>query len=190
MLPQSDSSTAIPSEDLIGLGVKCADIYEAVRKRVEVVDGSLGEWALLLLKAVLSRRDCEYPTCVESLLGLQALFPGNAYVLYQLAYCYSQMEHSEQALSVFRSLRSTDAYCLRGMDSFAHLLFSHKRGEAELCRLASDLMAIDGGHVVKAQSWAVASMYAERKGDHEKAILFIENVREWSATTASLIYVF
>jgi tetratricopeptide (TPR) repeat protein len=61
------------------------------------------------------------------------------------------------------------------MDVYGYLLFSSATGETELNKLAVDLMGFETTPVQRSQAWAVAALYSERKGDPEKAMLFIEN---------------
>ena len=78
----------------------------------------------------------------------------------------------EEAMEHYRQIRRLDEACLDSMDDFGMLLYEG-RHEAELNKLANELLAVDDK---RDTGWLVAAMYCTLKEDTDKAKLLIDRV--------------
>jgi tetratricopeptide (TPR) repeat protein len=110
---------------------------------------------------------------LERLGEMEGRFPDNAFCTTQRAISLALADHGpQQALRAFERLRAMEPLQTRGMDVYGYLLFSTPGSDSALSLLALQLMETNKG---SPQTWAVAALYSERRGDSDKAAAFIEH---------------
>jgi tetratricopeptide (TPR) repeat protein len=127
---------------------------------------------MLVVKHQLAYGECR--ELFENLLAPQ--LPKSPFLLRHAAECYALAGQSPQALAAYQRLRQADPQCTRNMDMYGYLLYE-AGAEAELARLAGDVMALLEGaasEARRAEGWLLLAMLAALRGEAERALRFLE----------------
>ena len=168
-------------ELLISLGVDYSELMPFIKDGINrSTDGGVeahlqgGVWLESLVKTLMARQLSDFEGCLKECNHLKSvMFPENSvYLLRVLGQVSSMTNKPNDACDYYRKVRKLDEACLDSMDDFGMLLYDGRQ-EAELNKLANELIAIDD---TRETGWLVAAMYCALKDEADKAKQLVDRV--------------
>jgi anaphase-promoting complex subunit 7 len=109
---------------------------------------------------------------LQQFSNLEEEFPRNIYIQEQMALLHLQNDDKASALRYFKKIHTQQPTQIDHMDKYAFYLSDTQRSsDLTVNALADSLLMLDDR---RPEAWTALAVYHEDKGDHEKAMTFVE----------------
>jgi anaphase-promoting complex subunit 7 len=123
-----------------------------------------------LISSLVLKEKHQTLIALQQFSNLEEEFPRNIYIQEQLALLHLQYDDKSSALRYFEKIRMQQPTQIDHMDKYAFYLSDAHRSN-DLNSLADSLLLLDDR---RPEAWTTLAIYHEDKGDHEKALTFVE----------------
>ncbi|CAM9515203.1 unnamed protein product, partial [Discosporangium mesarthrocarpum] len=111
---------------------------------------------------------------LEQFLRIENLYSANLMALLQVGKAYMDLDLWDEAYTAFRKARLADEMNMDLMDCYG-IVMRQKSMPGGLNRLSHELLSVNPG---RPETWVVAALYSEVRGDRDRAVKFVDKALE------------